>query len=221
MNSCEKNESRGAKASFTFSPKKKVWLFFKRAIDIFGSFIGIILLGLPMLVIAIITRCTSKGPAIFKQKRLGKNEKPFTMLKFRSMRVNARCAGANDMTEEEHQACITKWGNFMRKTSIDEWPQLFNIFVGHMSFIGPRPMMDGKIEPRLYDARKSCEPDSFLVRPGLCGLAIVKMHRSHDPMEKARYDSDYVRDLSLVMDVKIFFIAFGILLGFNKKDRGR
>ena len=174
-----------------------------------------------MLVIAIITRCTSKGPAIFKQKRLGKNEKPFTMLKFRSMRVSARCAGAEDMTAEEHEACITKWGNFMRKTSMDEWPQLFNIFAGHMSFIGPRPMMDGKIEPRLYDARKSCEPDSFLARPGLCGLAIVKMHRSHDPMEKARYDSDYVRDLSLGMDVKIFFIAFGILLGFNKKDRGR
>lgn len=107
MNSCEKNESRGAKASFTFSPKQKVWLFFKRAIDIFGSFIGIILLGLPMLVIAIITRCTSKGPAIFKQKRLGKNEKPFTMLKFRSMRVNARSAGAEDMTAEEHEACIT------------------------------------------------------------------------------------------------------------------
>lgn len=221
MNSCEKNESRGAKASFTFSPKQKVWLFFKRAIDIFGSFIGIILLGLPMLVIAIATRCTSKGPAIFKQKRLGKNEKPFLLLKFRSMRADAPNIAPDDLTHEEQEAMITKFGHFLRRTSLDELPQLFNIFVGHMSFIGPRPQQDEEHEKKLYDARKSCEPDSFLVRPGLCGLAIVKMHRSHDPMEKARYDSEYVRDLSLGMDVKIFFIAFGILLGFNKKDRGR
>ena len=191
--------------------------FFKRIIDFTLALIALIVLSPLMLIVAIVTAIKMKGNPFFVQPRPGKNEKIFKLIKFRSM-TEEKDENGNYLPDEVR---LTLYGKFLRRTSLDELPQLFNIFVGHMSFIGPRPQQDEEHEKKLYDARKSCEPDSFLVRPGLCGLAIVKMHRSHDPMEKARYDSDYVRDLSLGMDVKIFFIAFGILLGFNKKDRGR
>lgn len=208
-------------APFSFSAGQKVYLFFKRIIDLGGSFVGIILLGLPMLVIAIITQCTSKGPALYKQTRLGKDEKPFTMLKFRSMRADAPAIAPADMAPGEQEHLITKWGCFIRKTSIDEWPQLFNIFVGHMSFIGPRPQQEKEHELKLYNARHEFSPTAFAVKPGLCSLAIVKMHRSHDPKEKAFYDSEYARKVSLKMDVVLFFAAVGILLGIRKQDKGK
>lgn len=206
---------------FSFSKSQRAYFFFKRLIDLGGSFVGILLLSLPMLVIAIITRCTSKGPAIYKQTRLGRDEKPFTMMKFRSMRADAPSIAPADMAPGEQEHLITKWGHFIRKTSIDEWPQLFNIFAGHMSFIGPRPQQDKKHELKLYNARHEFNPTAFAVKPGLCSLAIVKMHRSHDPKEKAFYDSEYARTVSFKTDVALFFAAFGILLGIRQQDKGK
>ena len=207
--------------SFSFSKGQKVYLAFKRLIDLGGSFVGILLLGLPMAVIAVVTRCTSKGPALYKQVRLGKDEKPFTMLKFRSMRADAPSIAPADMAPGEQEHLITKWGHFLRKTSLDELPQLFNIFIGQMSFIGPRPQQDKEHELKLYNARREFNPTAFVVKPGLCSLAIVKMHRSHDPKEKAFYDSEYARTVSFKTDVTLFFAAFGILLGIRKQDKGK
>ncbi len=207
--------------TFEFTKSQKAYLFFKRAVDIFGSFLGIVLLGWLMVILAIVTKCTSKGPALYKQKRIGKNEKLFTMLKFRSMRTDMREVGANDISEEEYEASVTKWGHFLRRSSFDELPQLFNIFKGDMSFIGPRPMIEGDKEPKCYNARKATSPTAFEIKPGLCSLAIVKMHRTHDPVIKANYDSEYIRKVSFKMDAYIFFCAIGILFGLRPKDKGR
>lgn len=206
--------------TFTFKKHQKVYLFFKRAMDIFGSLLGIILLSWLMLILAIITKCTSKGPAIYKQKRIGKNEKLFTMYKFRSMRTDMREVGANELSDEEYEAATTKWGRFLRKSSLDEFPQLFNVFKGDMSFIGPRPMIEGDKEPKCYNARKATNPTAFEIKPGLCSLAIIKMHRSHSPIEKANYDSEYIRKVSMKMDVYVFLCAVGILFGLRPKDKG-
>ena len=211
----------GNAGPFSCSKGQKVYLAFKRLIDLGGSFVGILLLGLPMAVIAVVTRCTSKGPALYKQVRLGKDEKPFTMLKFRSMRADAPSIAPADMAPGEQEHLITKWGHFLRKTSLDELPQLFNIFIGQMSFIGPRPQQDKEHELKLYNARHEFNPTAFVVKPGLCSLAIVKMHRSHDPKEKAFYDSEYARTVSFKTDVTLFFAAFGILLGIRKQDKGK
>lgn len=207
--------------TFTFKKHQKVYLFFKRAMDIFGSFLGIILLSWLMLILAIITKCTSKGPALYKQKRIGKHEKLFTMLKFRSMRADAPAIPPSELSDDEQLAMTTKWGHFMRRTSLDELPQLFNVFVGHMSFIGPRPQQVKENEPKCYAARMSFTPNAFEVRPGICSLAIIKMHRSHDPKEKGKYDSEYVQKISFKMDAHVFFYAVGILFGFHSKDKGK
>ena len=142
------------------------------------------------------------------------------MYKFRSMKVGTPIVGANDISPEEQEEAVTKWGHFLRTSSLDELPQLFNIFLGQMSFIGPRPQIEGDKEPKIYNARKATNPSAFVVKPGLCSLAIIKMHRSHDPKEKAAYDSEYVRRVSFGLDARIFFTAIGILFGFRPKDRG-
>ncbi len=188
--------------------------------DIFGSFLGIVLLSWLLLILAIITKCTSKGPALYKQKRIGKNEKLFTMLKFRSMRADVPMIPPSELSDDEQLAMTTKWGHFMRKTSLDELPQLFNVFVGHMSFIGPRPQQAKENEPKCYVARMSFTPNAFQVRPGICSLAIIKMHRSHSPVEKANYDSEYIRKISFRLDTYIFFCALGIFFGLRPGDKG-
>ena len=118
--------------------KKPIYTFLKRAFDIFCSFIAIILLALPMLILAIAIKIDSRGPVFFKQDRIGKKKKIFKILKFRSMYTDT---DPNAPTHQLNNANshITKVGKFIRKTSLDELPQLFNIFVGQMSFVGPRP----------------------------------------------------------------------------------
>ncbi len=186
-----------------------------------GSTLGIIILSLPMLLLALITKCTSKGPALYKQKRIGRDEKLFTMLKFRSMRMDAPAVPPSGLSPEQQNAMTTKWGRFIRKTSLDELPQLFNVFVGSMSFIGPRPQQEKEKEEDCYNARKATVPSAFVVKPGICSLAIVKSHRSHDATTKAEYDCEYIKKLSFKMDAYVFFYAFAILFGLKPKDKGK
>jgi lipopolysaccharide/colanic/teichoic acid biosynthesis glycosyltransferase len=196
--------------------RQKAYLMLKRAIDIFGSFLGILLLSPLMILAAIITKCTSKGPVLFKQKRLGKNEKPFTLLKFRSMRVDAKQIPPEKMTVAEQQSMVTNWGKFMRKTSIDEFPQLFNIFIGDMSFIGPRPSQTREYENELVEARQSFIPSAYEVKPGLGGFSQVFLRRNHDIYAKAKWDSYYVQHMSLWFDFKTFVWSFLCLFGYEK-----
>lgn len=170
-----------------------------------------------MGIVAIVTRCTSKGPALFRQPRLGRDEVPFTMMKFRSMRADAPQIATCELPPEEAKKYVTKWGKFMRCTSIDELPQLFSIFIGKMSFIGPRPCQDEEHERSLVLARRATDPVAFMVKPGLSGLAQVKLHRDHNPEHKAELDSEYIRKLSLWTDIKIFFASFLVI--FNAGGR--
>jgi lipopolysaccharide/colanic/teichoic acid biosynthesis glycosyltransferase len=199
-----------------FTTKQKIYLVFKRIIDIFGSLLGILLLSLLLLFCAFMVRITSKGPVILHQKRIGRNKQTFKMLKFRSMKSDAPTIATGDLTQEQQDLYVTKWGKIMRKTSWDELPQLFNILIGDMSFIGPRPGLPEEIEPELYKMRNSFVPSAFCVRPGLSGYSQVILRRSPDPDEKAKNDSFYVAHLSFWLDLKIFILSFLSLFGFNR-----
>ena len=174
--------------------------FFKRLIDIVLSFIGIIVLALPMLIIAILVKCTSKGPAVFKTERIGKNNKKFKFYKFRSMRTDAPADCAPRLLHSEEY--ITKFGAFLRKTSLDELPQLFCIFVGSMSIVGPRPA--GCSEEDLISARTA--NGSHLIKPGLTGLAQVNGRDvlASDVEKKAWFDGEYAKKITFWGDFKIF-----------------
>jgi O-antigen biosynthesis protein WbqP len=195
---------------------QKIYSFFKRIIDVFGSTLGILLLSPILLVCAFLTKVTSRGPVFFRQTRLGKDEIPFTLYKFRSMRADAKQVAPSDISADEQQKMETGWGSFMRKTSLDELPQLFNIFAGNMSFIGPRPSQTADIEGELVEARRSYIPSPYVVKPGLSGLAQINLKRDHDISKKAHLDSVYVQKLSFWLDVKLFVLSILVLFGFNR-----
>ena len=198
--------------------KQKFYLFWKRCIDLFGSILGITLLSPLILICAIVTKCTSRGPIFFKQERVGRHEKLFKLLKFRSMRIDAPEIAPVDITAEQQKQMTTKWGSFMRKTSLDEIPQLFNIFVGQMSFIGPRPSQGYSVEPALIDMRRSYSPSVYEIKPGISGYAQVVLHRDHDEKKKAACDAYYVKNFSFWMDCKLFFRT---IFGIFGEEKGR
>ena len=168
--------------------KKPIYSFFKRCFDIFCSFLAIVLLALPMLIVAIAIKIDSKGPVFFKQNRVGKKKKLFKILKFRSMYTNT------DPNAPTHQlgdatSHITKVGKFIRKTSIDELPQLFNIFVGQMSFVGPRPALWNQDD--LIAERDKYHAND--VKPGLTGLAQISGRDELEIPVKAKFDGENVK----------------------------
>lgn len=174
--------------------------FVKRAIDIVLATAGIIVLSLPMLVIAIIIKIDSKGPVFFKQKRVGIHKKHFTILKFRTMRTDTpHDAPTHELSDPKRW--ITKVGGFLRKTSLDELPQLFNIWIGHMSVIGPRPALWNQFD--LIAERDKYGAND--VRPGLTGWAQINGRDELEIDVKARLDGEYVEKISFGFDVKCFF----------------
>ena len=197
------------------SRSKRAYLVLKRLIDIGGSLFGIIVLSPLLLICAIGTRYSSKGPILFRQARVGLYKKEFMFYKFRSMRVDAPQVAPSDITVDTQQSLITKWGHFMRKTSLDEIPQLFNILKGDMSFIGPRPSQGEAVEGELIHLRESKDPSPYEVRPGLSGMAQIYLDRNHDPVKKAELDSEYVKKLSLWLDIKLFLLSFAVLFGYE------
>lgn len=197
-----------------FNKRQKLYCFFKRTIDIFGSIVGIIVLSPLMIVTAIIIKCTSKGPVFFIQERYGKNLTIFKVIKFRSMKINAPELSPLDFKEEDKNKMIYPFGSFIRKTSIDEIPNLFNVLVGQMSFIGPRPQMSHN-EDELKNARLSYDPNAFDVKPGISSYSIIKGHRTHDCDIKAKLDSEYVKNMSFLLDCKIFFLTIAYV--FTRK----
>ena len=174
--------------------------FFKRVIDIVLSFIAILILALPMLIIAIIIKIDSPGPALFKQKRIGIHKKTFTILKFRSMPVSAPHDTPTHQLQNA-EAMLSRWQRIIRRTSIDELPQIFNIFVGQMSIIGPRPALwnqdDLVAERDKYGAND--------VKPGLTGWAQINGRDELKIPVKAKLDGEYVEKMSFGFDCKCFF----------------
>lgn len=173
--------------------------FFKRLLDVLISLLGIVVLALPMLLFAIIIKIDSPGPVLFKQKRVGIHKKHFNILKFRSMPVTA----PKDVPTHEFsaEATLTGWQKFMRKCSIDELPQLFNIFVGQMSVIGPRPALWNQYD--LIEERDRYGAND--VTPGLTGWAQINGRDELEIAEKARLDGEYARRLSFLFDARCFF----------------
>ena len=174
--------------------------FFKRVIDILLSGIGIVVL-IPIWVILFIAiKIDSKGPIFFKQKRVGIHRKTFSILKFRTMKIDTPHDVPTHMLENPEQ-WITKVGKFLRKTSLDELPQIFNIFAGQMSIIGPRPALwnqdDLIVERDKYGAND--------VKPGLTGWAQINGRDELEIPVKAALDGEYVEKQSFLFDCKCFF----------------
>ncbi len=172
----------------------------KRIIDLILATVGIIILSLPMLLIAIAIKIDSKGPVIFKQKRVGIHKKHFMIFKFRTMRTDTpHDAPTHELSDPKKW--ITKVGGFLRKTSLDELPQLFNIWIGHMSVIGPRPALWNQFD--LIDERDKFGAND--VRPGLTGWAQINGRDELEIDVKAKLDGEYVEKMSFGLDVKCFF----------------
>lgn len=176
----------------------------KRIIDITVATIALVLLAIPMLIISLIIKLTSAGPVLFRQERTGKDGKPFTLYKFRSM------AAHNDATDGSKEDEMTKVGSFLRSVSLDELPQLINIVKGDMSFIGPRPWMTE------YHALMNDEQRRRTgVRPGITGLAQAHGRNSLTIHQKIAYDLEYVNNISVMMDARVAVLTIKAL--FAKK----
>lgn len=190
---------------------RKINLFFKRFFDILLSGVGILLISWFLLILALIIKCSSKGPVFFKQERLGRNGKVFKIIKFRTMVVNAENIGDGICIKDETDSRITKIGRFLRKTSLDELPQLFNVFVGQMALVGPRPPVtyhpyDG------YDNYPEWAKKRFGVRPGMTGLVQCTIRNSATWDERILVDNEYVDKCSVWFDLKILFKTLFIVL---------
>lgn len=172
----------------------------KRLIDIIVSFTAIILLSPLFLLLIIVIKLDSKGPILFKQKRVGIYKSHFTILKFRTMRMETPKDTPTHLLEDPEQY-ITNVGRFLRKTSLDELPQIGNIFVGQISLIGPRPALWNQYD--LIAERDKYGANNVL--PGLTGWAQINGRDELTIEDKARLDGDYVRNISFWMDVKCFF----------------
>ena len=177
-----------------------MYRYVKRGLDVLLSLAGIIVLAVPMLVIAVAVKLDSPGPALFRQRRVGIHKTYFEILKFRTMRTDT----PHDAPTHQLQGAstyITKVGAFLRKTSLDELPQLFNILLGQMSVVGPRPALWNQ-EDLLAERDRYGAND---VRPGLTGWAQINGRDELPIPVKARFDGEYVERISFAIDCKCFF----------------
>lgn len=189
----------------------------KRILDLFGSAAAIVLLSPVLLVSAILIKVSSRGPVFFYQDRPGIRERTFRIVKFRSMRTfeDSYDANGNELGNDQR---ITPFGAVLRRTSIDELPQLFNVFLGQMSLVGPRPALPYQVER--YSAQQR---QRMLVRPGMTGLAQVSGRNSLTWEQKIEMDLRYVRRVSLGLDLNILIrtvsvVVSGSGLRFERHD---
>ncbi len=179
-------------------------IFIKRAFDIVFSFIVLIILLIPFALIGIISLIVQGKPVFISQKRYGKDSKVFDIYKFRTMKRGAPVVASNDVDEKY----ITKWGKLLRKTSVDELPQLVNVLKGDMSLIGPRPLI--LEEDEIHKLR--LENGIYSVRPGITGWAQINGRDDVEIDEKVKLDKYYVENISLGFDLKILFKSFFAVL---------
>lgn len=201
--------------------KKRLYLFFKRAFDFFAALFGLILLFIPFAIIAVVIKCTSKGPVYFRQVRVGKNGKEFRIFKFRTMVTDAEKKGMQITVGDDCR--ITGIGKFLRKTKIDELPQLINVLIGDMSFVGPRPEV-----PKYVGMYDEYQRNVLRVRPGITELASIIyrnendiLAKSEDPErtyiteimpEKISLNLGYIRKMNLFYDLSLIFKTFAAVL---------
>ncbi|AZV55522.1 sugar transferase [Clostridium sp. AWRP] len=197
--------------------KSAIYYFVKRGIDLILSFLGIIAFSPMMLMVAIAIKLDSRGSVIFSQVRVGMDGKPFKMYKFRSMVDDAEelldnLRGKNEMTgpmfKIKEDPRITRVGKFIRKTSLDELPQLFNVIKGDMSLVGPRPNLPQEVVKFTEYQKKK-----LIVKPGLTCYWQVMGRSSIDFDDWMRLDLEYIRDRSTLLDIKLIFRTLGVFLG--------
>lgn len=205
------------KADTANYPKRFSYNVIKRFMDIVCSLLGIIILSPVFLVIAIIIKLDSKGPIIFSQERVGQNGRIFKMYKFRSMVSNAeelltKLKDKNEMSgpmfKMKDDPRITKIGKFIRKTSIDELPQLLNVLKGDMSIVGPRPNL-----PREVEKFEEWQLQKLIVKPGLTCYWQVMGRSSIDFEDWMKLDIKYIKDRSILLDIKLILKTFKVFLG--------
>lgn len=188
--------------------RKPIYSFIKRCFDFFVCFIALTILAPIMLIVAIIIKCSSKGPIFYVQKRLGYRGKIISVPKFRSMRADAEKDGARWSNGDKDDR-IYPFGRFLRKTRLDEIPQLWCCVIGTMSLIGPRPEREMfAVEFEKYIPGFS---QRLLVKPGITGWAQVNGGYDLKPEEKIVYDIEYIKKRSLWMDIKILFKTVGVI----------
>lgn len=199
--------------------KNRLYFATKRLIDILGALAGIIIMFIPCLIVGILIKKESKGPIFFKQTRVGKNGKEFSMYKFRSMVIDAeeqlaKLAAQNEMSgpmfKIKEDPRVTKIGRFIRKTSIDELPQLINILKGEMSLVGPRPSL-----PKEVVQFTEYQKLRLLATPGLTCYWQVSGRNNIGFEEWMEMDVQYCRDRSLLLDIKLIFRTVSVLFGDN------
>ncbi len=176
-----------------------IYRLIKRSADIVVSLCAIIVLSPLFLILSLLVACTSRGPVFFRQARVGRDGKFFYCLKFRSMKTSAPQSATSELRHASFY--ITPVGAFMRKYSLDELPQLFNILLGQMSLIGPRPLIPAELP--VHDLR--LRYGVYSVRPGLTGWAQINGRDNVSPIQKAQLDHEYVQNFGLRMDLKILF----------------
>ena len=188
--------------------------FIKRTIDIFGSIFGLILFSPVFIILSIIIKCTSKGPIIFKQERVGLHNKKFTMYKFRSMIEQSDEEEKKGWTTKDDSR-VTKIGSVIRKISFDELPQFFNVLIGDMSLVGPRPERQ-----QFVDEFKETIPRYMIkhqVRPGMTGWAQINGLRGDTDIDKRiQYDIWYIENWTIGLDIKILILT--LFTGFINKN---
>ena len=187
----------------------------KRCLDIIFSMLALLILIIPMCIVAIAIKCTSKGAALYTQERLGKNGKPFKIIKFRSMIADAEKNSIQWCEKDDPR--ITRLGTYLRRYHVDELPQLWNIFVGDMSFVGPRPEREC-----YYDAFETYIHgfhERLKVKPGLTGLAQVSGGSRMRPEEKIAYDIEYIKNRSIWLDFRVLCNTFLSVITGRYRDR--
>jgi O-antigen biosynthesis protein WbqP len=195
--------------------KRYFYRFVKRAFDIVASLIMMLLLLPVFAIIAIAIKCDSEGPVIFKQLRIGKNGKPFRCLKFRSMSIKAPHDCATYLLRDA-RSYYTKVGKILRKTSLDELPQLWCVFIGKMSFIGYRPLI---VDEECNEMRARL--GVFSMRPGISGYAQVNGRDDLSYKNKAILDAIYVKNASLLFDIKLCFKTVAVVLNRTGNDANK
>ena len=183
---------------------RRAQFFIKDVFDFVASFLGLIVVSPLFLTICIAITINDHGSPFFRQKRIGKNGRTFEIIKFRTMVIDAEKLGDGLVVKSENDPRITKVGKFLRKTSLDELPQLLNVLLGEMSLIGPRP----PVTYHPYDGYTNYPEQAklrFKVRPGITGLAQVEKRNSATWDERIEIDIEYVKKFSLLLDIKILF----------------
>ena len=191
---------------------KTINLIIKRLFDVMISLTLCVILFPLAIVIVMVIKLTMPGPIFFKQERVGKNQKKFIILKFRTMKIDLEAQKNFDFSKDEER--LTKFGKVLRRTKLDEVPQLLNVLNGSMSLVGPRPTVQSVVDG--FTERQKMR---FKMTPGMTGLAQVNGNTAISWDERIEYDLKYIDDFSVIMDIKILLKTVGVVLFGEEKFR--